>query len=80
MQNTACGMIKAFGPLLADGSRFVVVASGFGTLHSLVPKARGKFNIGAMSLEEVDQVMDEYAEAVINGVAREQGWGDWINL
>ena len=73
-------MIKAFRPLLADGARFIVVASGFGTLNSLNPQMHGKFNIDNMSLEDVEAVMDEYVESVIAGTAEETGWGDWINI
>ncbi len=72
-------MIKAFVPLLRDGSRFIVVASSFGTLASLDPRLHPIFDVGRMSLADVEQVMDDYVHAVETGRAAAEGWPDWIN-
>ncbi len=72
-------MIRAFVPLLNDGGRFVVVASSFGTLASLDPRLHSRFDVGQMSLADVDQVMDDYVEAVETGRADAEGWPGWIN-
>ena len=72
-------MIRAFVPLLNDGARFIVVASSFGTLASLDPRLHPRFDVGRMSLADVDKVMDGYVEAVETGRAAAEGWPDWIN-
>ena len=63
-------MIKAFVPLLRDGSRFIVVASSFGTLVSLDPRLHPIFDVGRMSLADVEQVMNDYVHAVETGQGR----------
>ena len=73
-------MIKHFRPLLADGARFLVIASGFGTLKSLPTAVRHKFPVDRMTLEDVEAVMDEYVAAVEAGTAEQAGWADWINV
>jgi len=72
-------MIRAFVPLLNDGARFIVVASSFGTLASLDPRLHSRFDVGYLSLADIDQVMDDYVEAVETGRAPAEGWPDWIN-
>jgi carbonyl reductase 1 len=72
-------MIRAFVPLLNDGARFIVVASSFGTLASLDPRLHPRFDVGQMSLADVDKVMDGYVEAVETGRAAAEGWPDWVN-
>jgi len=66
-------------PLLNDGARFIVVASSFSTLASLDPRLHPRFDVGRMSLADVDKVMDGYVEAVETGRAAAEGWPDWIN-
>ncbi len=73
-------MIKTFQPLLADGARFLVVASGLGTLQSLPVEAHGKFRRQHMTLEDVEHTMDDYVAAVKAGTAEKDGWGNWINI
>lgn len=72
-------MMEAFVPLLNDGARLIVVASSFGTLASLDPRLHPRFDVGQMSLADVDKVMDGYVEAVETGHAAAEGWPDWIN-
>ncbi|MFC4913958.1 SDR family NAD(P)-dependent oxidoreductase [Actinomadura gamaensis] len=73
-------MIEAFGPLLNDGARFVVVASAFGTLESLDPRLHALFDTDRMSLDDVADVMNRYVDAVEAGRAAAEGWPDWINV
>jgi NAD(P)-dependent dehydrogenase (short-subunit alcohol dehydrogenase family) len=73
-------MINAFGPLLNDGARFVVVASMFGSLRYLPEHLRGRFDVAKMSLRDVGDVMDAYARLVETGRAAEEGWPESINI
>lgn len=72
-------MLESFGPLLRDGGRFLVVASGFGRLHYLSPPLAARFN-EASSLRAVDDIMLAYVDAVERGRAAEEGWPEWINI
>jgi carbonyl reductase 1 len=74
-------MIRAFGPLLNDGARFIVVASSFGTLASLDPRLHARFDVdrSSLTLTDVAKVMDDYVDAVETGRAAAEGWPDWIN-
>lgn len=73
-------MIRAFGPLLRDGGRFLVVASAFGSLSRLDPRLHGCFETGHLSLDDIAITMNAYAIAVIAGRDREEGWPDWMNI
>jgi NAD(P)-dependent dehydrogenase (short-subunit alcohol dehydrogenase family) len=72
-------MIEQLGPLLRDGGRFLVVASGFGRLRHLAAPLRARFDQAA-SLRAIDEVMLAYVDAVERGVAAAEGWPDWINI
>jgi carbonyl reductase 1 len=73
-------MIRAFGPALAPGGRFLVVASDFGTLRSLPQHLHERFDAERLTLDELDRTMIGYAEAVRTGHAAAEGWPDHINL
>jgi NAD(P)-dependent dehydrogenase (short-subunit alcohol dehydrogenase family) len=73
-------MIRSFGPLLRPGGRFLVTASSFGTLGNLPAWMRPRFGIQAMSLDDLDQMMREYAVSVRAGTAAAEGWPEWINI
>jgi carbonyl reductase 1 len=73
-------MIRSFGPLLRCGGRFVVTASDFGTLAGLPAHLRSCFDTETLSLEDLDQAMRAYADAVRSGAAAGQGWPEWINI
>jgi len=73
-------MLRAFTPLLSDGARLLVVASAYGSLRYLPPHLHQHFNETTMSLEDVETVMDAYAQAVQAGTAEQEGWPDWINI
>jgi carbonyl reductase 1 len=73
-------MMRHFGPLLADGARYLVVASSFGRLRHLKPPARDRFDVATMSLADVEALLREYVRDVLDGTAEAKGWGDWINV
>ncbi len=73
-------MIRKFGPLLKDNARFIVVASGFGSLRNLSPSLHEKFNIATQSLESIEQIMDDYVHLVETNRAKDFGWPEWINI
>jgi carbonyl reductase 1 len=73
-------MIRAFAPLLAQRGRFLIVASSFGSLRNLSPRLHERFDTDALSLDELDGVMNDYVEAVESGRAAGVGWPDWINV
>ncbi len=76
----ATRMIRSFGPLLRRGGRLVVTASSFGTLASLPAHLHPRFDTKTMSLDDLDQTMRDYADAVRSGAAAGQGWPEWINI
>jgi carbonyl reductase 1 len=73
-------MINAFGPLLNDGARFIVVASAFGSLRYLPAHLRGRFDVSTMSLRDLEEVMDIYTRLVETGRAAQEGWPQSINI
>ncbi|WP_437587797.1 SDR family NAD(P)-dependent oxidoreductase [Sorangium sp. So ce1000] len=73
-------MIRAFGHLLRDGGRFLVVASSFGSLTKLDSRLHHRFDPATQSLEDVERVMDEYVELVERGEAEAHHWPAWINI
>jgi carbonyl reductase 1 len=76
----ATRMIRSFGPLLRRGGRLVVTASDFGTLANLPAHLHPRFDTETMSLDDLDQTMRDYADAVRSGAAAGQGWPEWINI
>jgi len=73
-------MIRAFGPMLRDNARYLVVASAFGSLRNLSPNLHGKFDVTTRSLEEIEHVMDDYVHLVEAGKAEAHQWPAWINV
>ena len=73
-------MIRSFGPLLRRGGRLVVTASDFGALAGLPARLHHRFDTETMSLDDLDQTMRDYADAVRSGAAAGQGWPEWINI
>jgi NAD(P)-dependent dehydrogenase (short-subunit alcohol dehydrogenase family) len=76
----ATRMIRAFGPLLQPGGRFLVVASDFGTLRSLPTHLHPRFATETMTLDAIDRVMSDYVDAVESGTATHDGWPASINV
>lgn len=73
-------LLDAFGPLLRDGARVIVVASGFGQLSRLPPSLHSLFDAPGLTLDDIDRAMADYVDAVETGRAAAQGWSDWINI
>jgi carbonyl reductase 1 len=73
-------MIDAFRDVLRPGARFLVVASGFGTLRNLESKLHSRFDVEQASLDGIDEVMRNYVDAVLGERASAEGWPDWINI
>lgn len=73
-------MMRSFGGLLADGARFLVVASGLGRLRYLDSPAKERFDVTNMTLDDVDAVMDDFVRDTSNGHGEAAGWGRWINV
>ncbi|MDP3478606.1 MAG: SDR family NAD(P)-dependent oxidoreductase [Desulfoprunum sp.] len=73
-------MIRAFGPMLRDNARFIVVASGFGSLRNLSADLHGKFDIARRSLDDIEQVMDDYVHFIETDQAKAQHWPERINI
>ena len=73
-------MIDAFAPILNDGSRFIVVASAFGSQHFLPQPMHQRFDTTTMTLDDVDTVMNEFASLVEAGAHEEAGWPADVNV
>jgi carbonyl reductase 1 len=73
-------MIDAFGPILNDGARFVVVASAFGSLHWLPEPMHSRFDTASMTLDDVDSVMTGFVDLVEAGTADDAGWPADVNI
>jgi carbonyl reductase 1 len=73
-------MIRAFGRMLRDNARFLVVASAFGSLRNLSPSLHEKFDVTTRSLEDIEKLMDEYVHLVETGQAKAHQWPEWINV
>ena len=72
-------MMRAFTPLLRDGGRFIVVASSLGTLRHLAPVLHDRFD-GLASLDDVDEQVAAWRDAVKDGSARSGAWPGFINI
>jgi carbonyl reductase 1 len=73
-------MIRAFGPILNDDARFVVVASAFGRLRYLSEELRPRFDTATMTLEDLEKVLADYAALVEAGQDEAAGWPSSINV
>jgi len=76
----ATRMLRAFDPILRPGGRLLVVASAFGSLRELPAHLHGRFDTDAMMLDDIDATMLAWRDAVVEGLAAEEGWPDWINV
>jgi NAD(P)-dependent dehydrogenase (short-subunit alcohol dehydrogenase family) len=73
-------VLRAFAPLLRDGSRLLVVASTAGTLRMLAPVLHSRFDTGLDSLDDVDAAVCAWRDAVRERRAAGQAWPAWINI
>lgn len=72
-------VLRAFAPLLRDGSRLLVVASTAGTLRTLAPVLHARFT-SLQSLDDVDAAVCTWRDAVRERRAAGQAWPAWINI
>ncbi|GAA4623434.1 SDR family NAD(P)-dependent oxidoreductase [Actinoallomurus vinaceus] len=72
-------VLRAFAPLLRDDARLIVVASALGTLHFLAPVLHDRFD-GLASLDEVDEQVTVWRDAVKDGSARGGPWPGFVNI
>jgi len=74
----AQAVLRSFGPILGPGGRLIVVASSLGTLENLPERLWGRFD--GVTLDEVEQAVEEWRAAIHDGTAEEKGWPEWINF
>jgi NAD(P)-dependent dehydrogenase (short-subunit alcohol dehydrogenase family) len=72
-------VLRSFGPILRPGGRLIVVASSLGTLDHLPEHLRPRFDDG-VTLDEVEQAVEEWRAAIHDGTAEDKGWPEWVNL
>ncbi|MFJ4467698.1 SDR family NAD(P)-dependent oxidoreductase [Streptomyces sp. NPDC089424] len=79
VSNTAThAILRSFGPVLRPGGRLLVVASSLGTLGHLDGRLHHLFE-GA-SLDQVEQAVESWRNAIHDGTAQEAGWPLWLNV
>lgn len=71
-------VLRSFAPVLRPAGRLIVVASSFGTLDHLDTKVQPFFEDGR-TLDQLEQTVEDWRQAIHAGTATEQGWPDWIN-
>jgi NAD(P)-dependent dehydrogenase (short-subunit alcohol dehydrogenase family) len=72
-------LLRAFAPLLPGGGRLIVVASSLGTLHHLAPVLHHRF-AELSTLDEVDEQVAAWRDAVRDGSARAAAWPGFVNI
>ncbi|GAB1510780.1 SDR family NAD(P)-dependent oxidoreductase [Actinophytocola sp. KF-1] len=72
-------LLRAFGPLVRDGGRLIVVASSLGTLFHLAPVLHSRFD-GLTALDDVDKQVTAWRDAVLDGRARAGAWPGFVNI
>ena len=73
-------VLRRFLPLMRPQGRMFVVASSFGTLRGLPSHLHRYFDDPAVTLDDLDNTMNEYVDAVEDGRDRALGWPEWINV
>jgi NAD(P)-dependent dehydrogenase (short-subunit alcohol dehydrogenase family) len=72
-------ILRSFAPMLRDGGRLFVVASRAGSLRALAPVLHGRFD-AAQSLDDVDDAVCAWRDAVRERRAASEAWPAWINI
>lgn len=75
----ATRVLRAFAPLVRDEGRLIVVASTLGTLRYLAPVLHDRFD-GLPCLDEVDEQVVAWREAVREDRDRAEGWPGFVNI
>jgi NAD(P)-dependent dehydrogenase (short-subunit alcohol dehydrogenase family) len=73
-------VLRAFAPVLRAGGRLLVVSSALGRLRELPAQLQGCFPTDTMTLDDVDEQMLSWRDAVIDGRAADEGWPEFINI
>jgi carbonyl reductase 1 len=76
----ATRILRAFAPRLRRGGRLIIVASALGTLDKLDAQIVGRFAQAADSLDAVDALVAQWRQAVHDGQAQDEGYGNWLNI
>jgi len=66
-------------PLVREHGRVVFVSSGFGILAGLGESLVKRFSAEDLTDLQVDELLQEYLDAVRNGDYKEKGWADFPN-
>ncbi|OXM75269.1 MULTISPECIES: SDR family NAD(P)-dependent oxidoreductase [Amycolatopsis] len=72
-------LLRAFAPLVRDDGSLIVVASSLGTLKQLAPVLHHHFD-GLTALDEVDEQVAAWRDAVKDGSARSGAWPGFVNI
>ncbi|MFD9705909.1 SDR family NAD(P)-dependent oxidoreductase [Lentzea sp. NPDC059081] len=72
-------LLRAFAPILNDHGRLLVVASSLGTLHHVAPVLHEHFTRPS-SLDEVDEQVARWRDAVKDGSAKAGAWPGFVNI
>jgi NAD(P)-dependent dehydrogenase (short-subunit alcohol dehydrogenase family) len=72
-------VLRSFAPLIRDRGRLLVVASRAGSLRVLAPVLHPRFE-AAESLDDVDQAVCAWRDAVRERRAAGEAWPGWINI
>lgn len=67
-------------PLLSTNARYVMVASSFGQLGRLPTHLHPLFDTDRLTLDDIENAMDRYIDAMEAGSVVTDGWPDWINI
>lgn len=74
----AQSVLRSFGAILRPGGRLIVVASSLGTLDHVPEQLWPRFD--DVTLDEVEQAVEEWRTAVHDGTAVDKGWPEWVNF
>mmetsp|Transcript_4660 Transcript_4660/g.8040 ORF Transcript_4660/g.8040 Transcript_4660/m.8040 type:complete len:283 (-) Transcript_4660:50-898(-) len=78
--NFGCALaLQHFRPLLREGARAIVVASGFGTLSGLSAELRSKLDTTRITVEDLNSTLDAYVTAVEADAVEAGGWPNVVN-
>mmetsp|Transcript_51437 Transcript_51437/g.95168 ORF Transcript_51437/g.95168 Transcript_51437/m.95168 type:complete len:283 (-) Transcript_51437:97-945(-) len=78
--NYGCAQaLQHFRPLLREGGRVVIVASGFGTLSGLSAELRAKLDTERITVEDLNGTLDAYVTAVEADAVETGGWPNLVN-
>ncbi|MFJ2755157.1 SDR family NAD(P)-dependent oxidoreductase [Nocardioides sp. NPDC087217] len=72
-------VLRAFGPIIRDGGRLIVVASSLGTLGYLAPVLHPVFR-NLHTLDEVDHAIKTWRDQVASGEVLGSPWPGFINI